>query len=96
MDFAYPERYFETTVPIPAVEVSLHRTLSDPLEFHCPPRPHLVVMLSGEAECTVGGDGGETRVFKAGDVMIAEDTTGQGHSARFIGQCVQVSVVLDR
>ena len=28
---------------------------------------------------------GVKRVFKAGDVMLADDTTGEGHSSRVLG-----------
>jgi hypothetical protein len=43
-----------------------------------------VVMLDGEAEIEVGS--GETRVFRKGDVLLAEDSTGQGHRTRVIGK----------
>jgi hypothetical protein len=43
-----------------------------------------VVMLDGEVEIGVGS--GECRVFKKGDVLLAEDLTGQGHRTRVLGK----------
>jgi mannose-6-phosphate isomerase-like protein (cupin superfamily) len=45
-----------------------------------------VVMLDGEAEIEVGS--GEMRVFRKGDVLLAEDSTGQGHRTRVVGKRV--------
>ncbi|MGD9705121.1 MAG: hypothetical protein AB7Q42_13360 [Acidimicrobiia bacterium] len=41
------------------------------------PRRHFVVNISGAAELGVGS--GETRTIGAGDVVFAEDTSGEGH-----------------
>lgn len=43
-----------------------------------------VVILEGEAEIEAAG--GEVRVFRKGDVLLAEDTTGQGHRTRVLGK----------
>lgn len=43
-----------------------------------------VTMIEGEAEIEVGS--GEKRVFRKGDVLLAEDLTGQGHRTRVIGK----------
>jgi len=53
------------------------------IDWHPAPRRQYVVTLSGEwdIEC---GDGSVQR-FKAGDVMLADDLTGQGHIARVSG-----------
>jgi hypothetical protein len=52
------------------------------LDFHPAPRRQFVITLSGvgEIEC---GDGTRRR-FGPGDIMLAEDTTGQGHITREI------------
>ncbi|HUY99238.1 MAG TPA: hypothetical protein VMU89_02735 [Thermomicrobiaceae bacterium] len=49
-------------------------------EFHCAPRRQFVVTLSGAAEISCGD--GTSRRFGPGDVMLADDTTGQGHVTR--------------
>jgi hypothetical protein len=53
-----------------------------------------VIMLDGKAEIEVGS--GEKRVFEKGDVLLAEDCTGQGHQTRVLGKMVwrQVFVTL--
>jgi hypothetical protein len=43
-----------------------------------------VVMIAGVAEIEAGS--GEKRVFRKGDVLLAEDLTGQGHQTRVIGK----------
>jgi hypothetical protein len=43
-----------------------------------------VTMIEGEAEIEVAS--GEKRVFRKGDVLLAEDLTGQGHRTRVIGK----------
>ena len=52
------------------------------IDWHPAPRRQYVVTLSGswEIEC---GDG--KRIFKPGDVMLAEDLTGKGHVSRVLG-----------
>jgi quercetin dioxygenase-like cupin family protein len=43
-----------------------------------------VVMIDGIAKIETGS--GEKRVFRKGDVLLAEDLTGQGHRTRVIGK----------
>ncbi len=52
------------------------------MNFHPAPRRQFVVNLSGlvEIEC---GDGSKRRLG-AGDILLADDTTGQGHITREI------------
>jgi hypothetical protein len=42
-------------------------------------RRQLIIGISGTAEITAGG---ETRILGPGDVLLAEDLTGAGHSSR--------------
>jgi len=53
-----------------------------------------VIMISGQAEVEAGS--GEKRVFRKGDVLLAEDLTGQGHRTRVLGKNIwrQVFVTL--
>ena len=50
------------------------------LDFHVAPRRQLVVNLTGSVEIEVGS--GERRVLGPGSILLAEDTTGQGHISR--------------
>ena len=52
------------------------------LDFHVAPRRQLVVNLTGSVEIDTGV---EARVFEAGSIMLAEDTTGKGHVSRNVG-----------
>lgn len=53
------------------------------LDWHCAPRRQYSISLSGQAEIEVG-DGTVARVGP-GDVVLAEDLTGQGHITRVVG-----------
>jgi hypothetical protein len=59
-------------------------------DWHNAPRRQYVMVLSGGIEIEVGS--GEKRVLKVGDVLVAEDVTGQGHITRGIGTELRVSV----
>ena len=50
--------------------------------WHNAPCRQLVVMLDGAVEIEVGG--GERRIFRGGDVLLAEDVTGRGHISRAV------------
>ena len=54
------------------------------LGWHCAPRRQYTITLAGEAEIEVG-DGTMKRIGP-GDVLLAEDLTGQGHITRVVGQ----------
>ena len=53
------------------------------LSWHCAPRRQYSITLAGEAEVEVG-DGTVMRIGP-GDVLLAEDLTGQGHITRVVG-----------
>lgn len=53
------------------------------LGWHCAPRRQYSIALSGAAEIEVG-DGTRARIGP-GDVVLAEDLTGQGHITRVVG-----------
>jgi uncharacterized cupin superfamily protein len=69
------------TGEIPATSVIFRRTPpGGSIDYHQAPRRQLVFVLRGavEIEC---GDGSVRRVGP-GDVMLADDTSGQGHISR--------------
>jgi len=51
--------------------------------WHTSPRPHVAITLAGEVEISVGS--GEHRRFRAGELYVGLDLTGQGHETRVIG-----------
>ncbi|MEX0960650.1 MAG: hypothetical protein WDZ63_15320 [Burkholderiales bacterium] len=51
-------------------------------DFHTAPRRQFVINLEGEVEIEVGD--GTKRVLRSGEILLAEDTTGQGHISRAV------------
>lgn len=54
------------------------------LEWHCAPRRQYTITLGGEAEIEVGD--GTVKRIGPGDVLLADDLTGQGHITRVVGE----------
>jgi hypothetical protein len=54
----------------------------DELPWHTQDEPSYIVILRGAMELEVGN--GAKRILKTGDILLAEDTTGQGHITRSI------------
>jgi quercetin dioxygenase-like cupin family protein len=52
-------------------------------DWHPAPRRQYVIGLSGEMEIGIGD--GTVRRFKPGDVLLADDVEGRGHTIRTIG-----------
>jgi hypothetical protein len=52
------------------------------LDFHRAPRRQFVVNLSGSVDITVGD--GSARRLGPGEILWAEDTTGQGHKSQAV------------
>jgi quercetin dioxygenase-like cupin family protein len=49
-------------------------------DFHNAPQRQYIILLEGEIEIETSL--GEKRLFKAGDVLLAEDITGKGHKTK--------------
>ncbi len=47
------------------------------------PRRQYIVTLSGEAE--IGASDGTVRRIGAGEILLADDLTGEGHTTRIVG-----------
>jgi hypothetical protein len=62
-------------------------------DFHVAPRRQFAIHVVGRTEIEVGS--GEKRTFGPGDVLLADDQTGQGHISREVeGPRFQVFAVL--
>ena len=48
--------------------------------FHTAPQKQYIVLLNGEIEIETSL--GVKRIFKAGEILLVEDTTGKGHKKR--------------
>ncbi len=53
------------------------------IERHPAPRRQYLVTLSGAWE--IEASNGVRRIFRTGDVMLADDITGEGHVSRVLG-----------
>ena len=63
-------------------------------EFHVAPRRQFAIHVIGQTEIEIGD--GTKRTFGPGDVLLADDQTGQGHISRQVGgPRFQVFAVLD-
>jgi quercetin dioxygenase-like cupin family protein len=58
--------------------------------WHHAPGRYAVFTLSGAVDIEIGD--GTVRRLGAGDVLIAEDLTGQGHATREVGPAPRVSI----
>ncbi len=52
-------------------------------DWHKAPKRQYVITLSGQWEVEVGD--GSKRSFSPGDILLAEDVTGQGHKSKVLG-----------
>ncbi len=52
-------------------------------DWHHPSRRQYLFVIDGRMEVSVGD--GTSRQFQVGDVLLAEDLTGQGHVTKSIG-----------
>jgi len=81
----------ETAELIPGSGIVIRRfeaTRSNP--WHHAPGRYAVFTLSGAVDIEIGD--GTVRRLGTGDILIAEDTTGQGHVTREVGPAARVSV----
>jgi hypothetical protein len=53
-------------------------------DWHTAPRRQYIIILAGCMEIGIGD--GTTRRFGPGDVVLADDLTGQGHTTRSLGE----------
>jgi quercetin dioxygenase-like cupin family protein len=63
-------------------------------DWHPEPQRQYVIMLKGQLELEVGGGTRKKVVFRPGDIIFAEDLTGQGHTSRMIGNEDMVAIIV--
>lgn len=79
------------TIDVTGVQFVRTSTAYD-LDWHNAPRRQYVVTVSGESEVIIG-DGSKIHL-SPGHIMLAEDTTGQGHISRAVGDKDRVSLFI--
>lgn len=79
----------DSALPVTRLLISSVRAGTD-LGRHTAPRRQLLVNLSGtsEMECSDG-----TRRFAPGDVVLADDVTGEGHVTRVLDEDLRAMVL---
>lgn len=90
--FSPPAPPSEVSEPIQAsVVMFLHTPTGWEDLRHPAPARQLAIVVRGVLELVAGG---ETRSFKAGDMVLTEDTSGEGHGARVLEDVVLAVVRL--
>ena len=59
------------------------------IDMHPAPRKQYVITLQGQAEIIMGD--GTKRTFGPGDIVLAEDLTGEGHITKIVGDIPRIS-----
>ena len=62
------------------------------IDWHPAPRRQYVITLEGQVEVGLGD--GTKRIFSTGDVLLADDLTGRGHTTAVYGDKQRVSVAI--
>jgi hypothetical protein len=83
----------ELSATVGVTSLQFRRTNRDyNLDWHPAPRRQYVITLSGESEVEL--DGGRKIRLGPGNILLAEDTTGQGHISRAIGSGDRISLFI--
>jgi hypothetical protein len=61
-------------------------------DWHCAPARQFIILLDGEIGLEVSD--GERRTFRAGDVLLVEDTSGRGHRTWNVTKAARRSVFI--
>ena len=93
-DLDYVERDGTRTAirPVTGTQFAL-RKVGYFADFHNAPRRQYVFYLTASVEIGLGD--GSTHVMNPGDVLLAEDTTGRGHTSRVVKDGISATVRLD-
>ena len=62
------------------------------IDWHPAPRRQYLISISGEIEIGLGD--GTTIRYEPGDARLVEDTTGQGHTTRVVGDQPSINAVI--
>ena len=75
-----------------AVETIIFRKVvpSYDYDFHRAPARQYIILLDGEIEIETSL--GEKKQFRAGDILLVEDTTGKGHRTRNLLPAIRKSI----
>lgn len=78
---------------LPATSVVFRRHESGNfIDWHVAPRRQFIVTLEGQVEIGLGD--GSVYILGPGDMMLAEDLEGQGHTTRAVGDVPRLSIAI--
>ena len=80
LDQADSSNHFSQALAAQALVFKNDKNRDDLLGWHTAPRRQWCITLSGSVEIGIGD--GTVKTFGAGDVFLAEDVTGEGHTAK--------------
>jgi hypothetical protein len=92
-DWDYPERNGSRTPKLGATNTQFFRREAGPKgKFHNASQRQYMFYLTAQVEIGLGD--GSTVMMEPGDVLLAEDTTGHGHSSHVLksGMCALVGL----
>ncbi len=76
---------------LPATGIIFRETSPDyDLDWHPAPRRQYIINLDGGVQITASD--GESRIIKAGEVLLVEDTHGKGHLTKSVGGKMRHSI----
>ena len=79
------------SAPIPVSALIFRETQPDyDLDWHPAPRRQYIINLVGGVQLTASD--GESRIIKAGEVLLVEDTHGKGHLSKSVGGKMRHSI----
>ena len=88
VDFSEPLYTLRTTERIPVKGLFFVESPPDyDLDWHKAPRKQYIINLDAAVQITAGD--GESREIGIGQVLLVEDTTGQGHLSKVIGNKIR-------
>lgn len=88
-----PNRGTELSAPVAVTSLQFRRTTQDyDLDWHPAPRRQYIITIAGESEIEL--EGGKKIRLGAGNILLAEDTTGQGHISRAVPGKDRISLVI--
>lgn len=80
LDQAEGSEHFLKPIAVKTLVLKNDKNRADLLGWHTAPRPQWCITLSGSVE--IGVSDGTVKTFGPGDVFLAEDVTGEGHTAK--------------
>jgi hypothetical protein len=83
----------ELSATVPVTGLQFRRTTENyDLDWHTAPRRQYIITLAGESEIEL--EGGKKVRLGAGNILLAEDTTGKGHISRAVPGKDRISLVI--